>query len=139
VSALGWPNRWPKPLLLGPVEAAAGVRDQRVEGDTVVALAPVQELRVHVERHPARRARSVRRCRRGRRAGVRLHAPSRNSKSQRRAQRGAAACSFDRIASAVSRSTPRAGSPSNRKPDARSCSWRISGPARRVGRRPAFV
>jgi hypothetical protein len=75
VSALGWPNRWPKPLLLGPVEAAAGVRDQRVEGDTVVALAPVQELRVHVERHPARRARSVRRCRRGRRAGVRLHAP----------------------------------------------------------------
>ncbi|MFZ2114916.1 MAG: hypothetical protein WAU77_14435 [Solirubrobacteraceae bacterium] len=35
------------------VKGGAGICKQRVEGNSVVALASVKELRVHVERHPA--------------------------------------------------------------------------------------
>jgi hypothetical protein len=48
-----WPKRWPKPLRVRSVKGGAGIREQRVEGNSVVALATVEELRVHIKRHPA--------------------------------------------------------------------------------------
>ncbi|HTC60396.1 MAG TPA: hypothetical protein VK691_09815 [Solirubrobacteraceae bacterium] len=38
---------------MGSVEGVAGICEQRVEGNSVIALATIEELRVHVEGHPA--------------------------------------------------------------------------------------